>query len=1108
MIKLIEAPDIHADSEWIDHTVRVCEHIATVASNYGVDFIAMLGDFFNRQLFASDRSNYRTIIDLIKAMVKVCPVVAIEGTRAHDGPGAYAALEEVGLVLLRPGRVYGYAAGRVFEIKDVREPEFVEAVLFGIPELNKDTAEALGSDERSAEILDKLRAYVTDFIAPRRSMFSHVPAIGLLHGVVSDAHRDNDTDQIKRQSSLLIHTDDLARAGLDRWSLGDIHTPWESEHISAGYAGFTGIDANPYGKTGFVPAMNLVTIDRSIAANDHMFESDEHTNVRVERIPYGTPERRVITEPLSTYEPDVAYWLKSKTDDPELNPAKHGAHQWSRITFEVERKTTRRATKDDVKGVTKLSDIARLWSPDDITDTIAAKFDEIDTGTMTSGAAMSADLQSVRIVGCGVLFNNHDVAFNLGGLPREIIELAGSDNGTGKSSLVSFLTPYPGTIGKDTESGRASSIHEFFNQKESFIEKVFSVGEQTHRHLISIKGALTKQPSVECYLYVDGENVLSTKSFDEMMSRCESMYGPLDDHLLTAFNVQPEQSKNSKSIASSTTTELRERVLHITGIDRTAENEAANARVAGLERDCRDINVKILAMSHDVDEIEQLKHDKAEANEQKTAENDRLVEVQAGYDRAIAESERLAVLAQSSKEQERAKSENDLMILDLQRKNATDQKRIENARSEASMITAYRDQIAEYERASERITQLTKEAGEINRQNAERDNQYGKAMSEWRETVGALRIMENRIEALRITRDASLATASRIEEPCEKCGHVKASVAAEVASHRSNAHDSHLEMELLKHKVGNMVVGPEPVRPDVITFEHSGEYAILREFIDSVNIVSLRSSIETAGKAEALIAEIEKAIESRRAELADRGARTFKIDKEAAARYQNAKSEANAAAETLNVIRRRISDADARIARLDTLIEVSEKALRQTREFQDDLITTTKELDEWKFVAAAMKPSKIPAFELDLVLDEIDERATRYVRPFRSERYSFRSETQVVGKTGIVDRFQIVVHDGETGLEKSILKYSGGEKVFLADAYQKALLDVRCERRGVMHQPIVFDETDGAIRPERIQEYYQMQTDYFRDVRTIIISHAPDARNFIQNRVDIEELFV
>ena len=107
MIKTIEIPDIHFDPRWADITEDVVERVCQTAIDIRADIIVVPGDLFDHPLYATEKGGLNTIRKIVKKMLKICPVVAVEGTPSHDGPGCYGSLEDLGLVLLRPGNIYG-----------------------------------------------------------------------------------------------------------------------------------------------------------------------------------------------------------------------------------------------------------------------------------------------------------------------------------------------------------------------------------------------------------------------------------------------------------------------------------------------------------------------------------------------------------------------------------------------------------------------------------------------------------------------------------------------------------------------------------------------------------------------------------------------------------------------------------------------------------------------------------------------------------------------------------------------------------------------------------------------------------------------------------------
>src|SRR5690606_2119001 len=151
---------------------------------------------------------------------------------------------------------------------------------------------------------------------------------------------------------------------------------------------------------------------------------------------------------------------------------------------------------------------------------------------------------------------------------------------------------------------------------------------------------------------------------------------------------------------------------------------------------------------------------------------------------------------------------------------------------------------------------------------------------------------------------------------------------------------------------------------------------------------------------------------------------------------------------------------------------------------------------------------KIPAIELELVLDNIDAEASRVIEPFHETRYSFRTETQQQGKAGAVDRFDIRIHDNETGREKSFLENSPGQKAFFADAYTKALVRQRNSRMMRRYDPVIMDESDGPIQPELISSYYEVQRRFWTDNRVLVVSHSPTSHEYIEQVINMEDVLI
>ena len=259
-MRIIEVPDFHYSPKWSDESLAAAQAVAKTARDTGAALIAVPGDLYDAPIMVTDKGGINILRQIIRIWRDVCPVVAIEGTPPHDGPGCYGPLEDLGLVLLMPNKMYGLYGKNVLTVTpgtSIEDP-YLDLLLFGVPELDKHNVQAklaLPADQANGMALDLFAQYVEGYMAPMRASFPDVPALALLHGNVSDARKENTSDIILRASDIVIHTEILERAGIDRWALGHIHTPWESQVIFGGYGGFNGLDGNPWGKRDFVPAM-------------------------------------------------------------------------------------------------------------------------------------------------------------------------------------------------------------------------------------------------------------------------------------------------------------------------------------------------------------------------------------------------------------------------------------------------------------------------------------------------------------------------------------------------------------------------------------------------------------------------------------------------------------------------------------------------------------------------------------------------------------------------------------------------------------------------------------------------------------------------------------
>lgn len=916
MIKFLEVPDLHFDPAWYEITVKVFEKVIYTANEEKVDFVVFPADITNRALLASDQGKINILRDLFKWLGDVCPMAAVYGTPSHEPPCSLDHLKDCGLVILEPGKVYGFDHWKrtISRIKrpGLDHPE-ISAILFGFPEISKKNFQSvlnLPAEKANAEAINCFRDYLQEYIAPTRAFFSKIPAIGVLHGVVSDSHRENSSDVIIRASDIVISTDDLRIADLDRWSLGHIHTPWESSKISAGYAGFTGIDSNPWGKTDFLPAMNLVKVDDC-----------ENVFTYISTIRYGTPARKKIYSPEEATNNVVAYWLHSSDKDAALPDF---VHPWSKVTYSPPKKE-KRIVSAESRGIS-LKELFLLSDPD-LDESLFPFIESIPDKSKGQNDHKNIVLTELEVCGC-TLFKGKRFYINFDDLQDGLTCLLGG-NGSGKSSAMAFMSAFPVIIGKDTNSGRMSAIKDFFNQPKSSIKKTVYVNGIIHQHFITIKGAHTNSPKCECYLTIDGTPSLDLGTFDEMLKKCQELYGSLEDYILTSFSIQPQQCRGYESLMSASVSTMRDLVHNIAGIDR--EKERAFAR------------------------------DKARSLKERTSH---LKSWLAG---AESSGEKSEALAENLEEKEKQLEAAQKKLLEAEKTGRARKLKYNNLYNAKQKVYLLKSEIKKLEY---KITHLK----------------------------------------IRVQHDF---------KKCPKCKeYLEPSADYEIDRARKEAGKAFLDIEEKKKQLSQISFPENQIKE---AFEDMS--------LSSSEIIEINKEIS----------ELELSIKTKKQSL--------------------------------------------------------EKA-RKIKKCKEELWDKAKKLEAWDYIAKMLLPENIPTIELNRVIDAINERATDLISSIDDGRYSF--------STG--EKFDIEIHDSQTGETKSIIKHSPGEKSLFSDAYTKALIMQRNESARISYSPIILDETDGPIQTERIADFYRMQSAFWSDCKVIVTTHNPASHEHIENRIDVEEL--
>lgn len=1086
-MKYLSVPDFHFSMDHLEVSKMCGEAVKKAAIENKVDFIAIPGDWFDHPIMANDKGGLKEAKKIMKSWLEVCPVCAIEGTvPSHDSRGSYSIFEDIGLVLLKPGGVYFYDSHAI--INESKHFDNPECIIFGIPELTKDNIQSqlnLSAEQANAEVIKQFENYIESFVAPMRLKYKNVPAIGLLHGNVTDfINRENETDNILKRSEILISTEILEKANLDYWSLGHIHKPWKSEKIKASYAGSPGLS---WGETEFIPGFEKITF------------FTERNDLYITKIPYGTPERRKVKS-ISEIKinPNIAYWLESDTEElPE------GIHPWSRKTEPVKQKETQRITKEQAKKITSLWDLFKLIDPE-IKNNIKDKVDLITEKIPEEiPQKLNVDMTYLKVSGC-IFWNEKTIEFNLSKLNNGLTAIHG-EIGSGKSSLLSFCSPYPIVVGKETTSGRQSAIKDFFIGQESKIEKIFIVNGKEHQHIIDIAKAHTANPKIECYLNIDGVPQLERGTFDKMMELCESLYGNFTDYSLTSFYEQPQQStKNQSGLMTASRTEARNTVQNIAGINRESEKRFALDQQAQAENDYKEIETRISVKKELLGNENEIKKE--------IIDNEILIKVnKTELEKSELNGKKLKQEYEELKKEQELNNKNKL--LKEQKEKELDNIyqilqdhlfEIDNNEKLIKNLELNKKLLSDYDNGIKRLSELEKEKSEIELYNSNIEKKYLEQKSEYDKKLNS----KNALEQLIKNANEKIETIEKIIEqtkkPCEYCGKIS----SESEKIINNYKDEIQSLKIKIHNSESQIIdeGFPPVKDKLKIFDDHELFNLMS--VKNINIEEIKTEIKEAETAEIKIKNLKD--EDRKyvlqTEELKKNIDNIVINNEIDNLIINKNNELETARKEYQEIKEKIIKLESDLNNLNSKLSDIDKIKYEIKESELKLKTIESDIEDWKYIARMLNPDKIPALELDIIIGNIDDTANEIIKLFFEGRYNFRTITQDMGKKSMIDKFDIIIHDLETGKESSMFIKNPGHKAFFSDCYVKALIKKRKEKAMISYSPVILDEADGPISPKQIPFYYNIQNNYFENEKVLIVTHSTDAQQFISNSVEIEEL--
>jgi exonuclease SbcC len=530
-----------------------------------VDLIVIAGDTFDGPIHNSDKYFFDAIVEEIRLLADIAPVVVVYGTTTHDIEGSLAILTKLrskfGIIILEPGQEYFLLEnGNI--LTDRKHSNQAKALLFGVPEPSKKWLQSYFDEKTAAEtaVRDGLRSLFLG-LGGIRKQYPSLPCVLLYHGQVGGA-RLQTGDILDNASGMRPSIDDLSAVGADYIAMGDIHEPQhvgESIGLPAYYPG----SAYPvdFGET-HDAGCNLVDLRRS------GIEFDTWCHY-VTRVSFGHPINQTVRVKLiptllgdSQIDKDLKKEVhKGSNVKLEITCTKEeyaaldleafhsqliaaGAHPDSRVTPNVLPTETVRA--GEIIKHSKLRDKVTFWGQNSskaTPETLLLKADEIESEAQSSGAiARDQKIMLTRLVlrGAKGLWKKsrlEEVDIDLEAVEPGLLALIGG-NGAGKTTLIENMHPWPCLLTRD------GTLKDQFRLKDSRRELYWidlSTGTR-FRARILINAAIASG-TTEYYLDFDAGNGWEpmpgiTGRKEAYVEAIDKIFGSRDLYLRSAFVTQ------------------------------------------------------------------------------------------------------------------------------------------------------------------------------------------------------------------------------------------------------------------------------------------------------------------------------------------------------------------------------------------------------------------------------------------------------------------------------------------------------------------------------------------------------------------------------------------
>lgn len=187
-----------------------------------------------------------------------------------------------------------------------------------------------------------------------------------------------------------------------------------------------------------------------------------------------------------------------------------------------------------------------------------------------------------------------------------------------------------------------------------------------------------------------------------------------------------------------------------------------------------------------------------------------------------------------------------------------------------------------------------------------------------------------------------------------------------------------------------------------------------------------------------------------------------------------------------------------------------EEAETRASALEQEAAAIKKDVDQWHLIEKGFGRDGLIALELELASPEVSNLVNSLLEEMGG-RFAVRFETlrpKANKKNEYIETFDVKVLDAETGIEKSLVDLSGGERVWIDDAIARAVGIYLSRKSGSRVQTLISDERDGALDKTKKLEYCAMKRQVLKlggYVQEFFVSHAPDLWDLADATITIDQ---